>query len=87
MHQCFEKDHVLKPKDVKLCTFFLFSITKMLMIFDSRMTSEDAKAITVRLGDHNLDDPTDSVTVEKSVKLIVRNKLFSMQTLVKDLQI
>jgi len=54
------------------------------MIFDSRMTSEDAKAVTVRLGDHNLDNPSDAVTVEKSVKLIVKNRLFSMQTLVKD---
>ena len=47
------------------------------------MTSEDAKAVTVRLGDHNLDDPSDAQSVEKSVKLIVKNKLFSMQTLVK----
>ena len=47
------------------------------------MTSEDAKAVTVRLGDHNLDDPSEAKSVEKSVKLIVKNKLFSMQTLVK----
>jgi hypothetical protein len=47
------------------------------------MTSEDAKAVTVRLGDHNLDDSSDAQSVEKSVKLIVKNKLFSMQTLVR----
>jgi hypothetical protein len=46
------------------------------------MTSEDAKNLIVRLGDHNLDDRTDANIVEKSVKLIVKNKLFSMQTLV-----
>ena len=47
------------------------------------MTSEDAKQVTVRLGDHNLDDGSDAPTQEKSVKLIVKNKLFSMQTLVR----
>jgi hypothetical protein len=46
------------------------------------MTSEDAKNLIVRLGDHNLDDGGDAKIVEKSVKLIVKNKLFSMQTLV-----
>ena len=48
-----------------------------------RMTSEDAKQVTVRLGDHNLDDRSDAQIQEKSVKLIVKNKLFSMQTLVR----
>ena len=46
------------------------------------MTSEDAKNLIVRLGDHDLDDGSDAKIVEKSVKLIVKNKLFSMQTLV-----
>jgi hypothetical protein len=47
------------------------------------MTAEDAKQVTVRLGDHNLEDSSDAQTVEKAVKLIVKNKLFSMNTLVR----
>ena len=47
------------------------------------MTSSDAQNLVVRMGDHNLDDSSDAVVVEKSVKLIVKNKQFSMQTLVK----
>ena len=49
---------------------------------DFRMTSSDAQNLIVRLGDHNLDDRSDAQTTEKKVKLIVKNKLFSMQTLV-----
>ena len=58
----------------------LFRLSKTILNF--RMTSNDAQNLIVRLGDHNLDDPNDAKVVEKSVKLIVKNKLFSMQTLV-----
>ena len=47
-----------------------------------RMTSSDAQNLIVRMGDHNLNDLNDAKVVEKRVKLIVKNKLFSMQTLV-----
>lgn len=53
----------------------------------AQMSSEDAKQVTVRLGDHNLEDPNDQPTIEKRVKLIVKNKLFSMQTLYHDVAI
>ena len=58
----------------------LFRLSKTILNF--RMTCNVAQNLIVRLGDHNLDDPNDAKVVEKSVKLIVKNKLFSMQTLV-----
>ena len=47
-----------------------------------RMTTSDAQNLIVRMGDHNLNDLNDAKVVEKRVKLIVKNKLFSMQSLV-----
>lgn len=52
-----------------------------------QMTSSDVQNLIVRMGDHNLDDPNDAITVEKKVKLIVKNKQFSMQTLHHDVAI
>jgi len=52
-----------------------------------QMTSSDAQNLVVRLGDHNLDDRSEARTAEKGVKLIVKNKLFSMQTLHHDVAI
>ena len=58
----------------------LFRLSKTILNF--RMTSSDAQNLIVRMGDHNLNDLNDAKVVEKRVKLIVKNKLFSMQTLV-----
>lgn len=51
------------------------------------MSDAEARQVVVRLGDHNLDDPNDVQSVEKQAKLIVKNKLFSMQTLHHDVAI
>ena len=46
------------------------------------MSDADARQVIVRLGDHILHDPTEVKTADRRAKLIVKNKLFSMQTLV-----
>jgi hypothetical protein len=48
------------------------------------MSDAEASQVVVRLGYHNLNDPNDVQSVEKQAKLIVKNKLFSMQTLVSE---
>ena len=45
------------------------------------MTSSDVKKLTVRLGAHNLNTQERS-TVNRRVELIIKNKKFSMRTLV-----
>jgi secreted trypsin-like serine protease len=53
----------------------------------SHMNSQDVQSLTVRLGDHDLNDPSDTRSVDKKVKLVIKNKKFSMQTLHHDVAI
>ncbi len=47
------------------------------------MSDAEARQVVVRLGDHDLTSPYDQ-SIDKQAKLIVKNKLFSMQTLVSE---